>query len=62
MAKQRTLEPSQTSLECEAYFSTMGRMLDVTMRWARLKLWSISVAECQVGGGHVECGELTLQC
>ena len=46
----RTLEPSQTFLECEAYCSTMGRMLDVTMRWARLKLWSISRAGCQVGG------------
>lgn len=38
----RALEPSHTFLECSAYFSTTGRMLDVTMRWARLKLWSIS--------------------
>lgn len=37
-----TLEPSQTFLECSAYCSTTGRMLVVTMRWARLKLWSIS--------------------
>jgi len=33
-----TLEPSQTFFECSAYCSTTGRMLVVTMRWARLKL------------------------
>ena len=37
-----TLELSQTFLECSAYCSTTGRMLVVTIRWARLKLWSIS--------------------
>ncbi len=38
-----TLELSQTFLECSAYCSTTGRMLVVTIRWARLKLWSISL-------------------
>ena len=33
-----TFEPSQTSREWCAYCSTTGRMLDVTMRCARLKL------------------------
>lgn len=37
-----TFEPSQTSLLCFAYCSTIGRMLVVTMRCALLKLWSIS--------------------
>lgn len=34
----RTFEPSHTFFECSAYCSTMGRMLVVTIRWARLKL------------------------
>ena len=34
----QTFEPSHTSRECSAYCSTMGRMLDVTIRCARLKL------------------------
>ena len=38
----QNLEPSQTAEECWAYCSTTGRMLVVTIRWARLKLWSIS--------------------
>lgn len=38
----QNLDPSHTSRECSAYCSTMGKMLEVTMRWARLKLWSIS--------------------
>jgi hypothetical protein len=38
----QNLDPSHTSRECSAYCSTIGRILDVTMRWARLKLWSIS--------------------
>ena len=38
----RTFEPSHTASECFAYCSTIGRMLVVTMRCARLKLWSIS--------------------
>jgi hypothetical protein len=33
-----TFEPSQTFFECSAYFSTIGNMLVVTMRCARLKL------------------------
>lgn len=37
-----TLEASHTFLECSPYCSTRGRMLVVTMRWALLKLWSIS--------------------
>lgn len=37
-----TLAPSQTSREFSAYCSTTGRMLVVTIRWAWLKLWSIS--------------------
>lgn len=40
-----TLEPSQTASECFAYCSTIGRILVVTMRCARLKLWSISVSQ-----------------
>lgn len=40
--KEDTFDPSQTSLECSAYFSTTGSMLVVTIRCARLKLWSIS--------------------
>jgi hypothetical protein len=39
-----TFEPSQTFFECSAYFSTIGNILVVTMRCARLKLWSISVS------------------
>ena len=38
----RTLDPSHTASECFAYCSTIGRILVVTMRCARLKLWSIS--------------------
>lgn len=38
-----TLEPSQTSRECSVYCSTRGNILVVTIRWAWLKLWSISV-------------------
>ncbi len=38
----QNFEPSQTLRECSAYCSTIGRMLEVTIRWARLKLWSIS--------------------
>lgn len=37
-----TFDPSQTALECSAYCSTIGKILEVTMRCARLKLWSIS--------------------
>ena len=36
--RSNTLDPSQTFLECSAYCSTMGRMLVVTIRCARLKL------------------------
>jgi hypothetical protein len=42
-----TFEPSHTSRECSAYCSTIGKMLDVTIRCARLKLWSISVIGSQ---------------
>jgi len=37
-----TFDPSHTSLECSAYCSTIGMMLDVTILCALLKLWSIS--------------------
>lgn len=37
-----TFEPSHTALLCLPYCSTMGKMLPVTMRWALLKLLSIS--------------------
>lgn len=42
-----TLEASQTAFECSPYCSTKGSMLVVTMRWARLKLESISEAHGQ---------------
>lgn len=45
-----TFEPSQTASECFPYCSTMGRIPVVTMRCARLKLWSISAAVSYVGG------------
>ena len=45
-----TLEPSQTASECFPYCSTIGRTLLVTMRCARLKLWSISAAVSRVCG------------
>ena len=37
-----TFDPSQTAFECSAYCSTIGKILEVTIRCARLKLWSIS--------------------
>lgn len=45
-----TFEPSQTASECLPYCSTIGRMLVVTIRCARLKLWSISSAVSCVRG------------
>jgi hypothetical protein len=43
-----TFAPSQTSLECSAYCSTIGRILVVTIRWARLKFESISAGMHQL--------------
>ena len=45
-----TFDPSQTSLLCFAYCSTIGKILLVTMRCALLKLlsisWSVRVMDC----------------
>lgn len=56
----RTFDPSQTASECFPYCSTIGKIPVVTMRCARLKLWSISFVVSRVGG--VSQGLFTLQC
>jgi hypothetical protein len=48
LTSRQTFDPSQTVLEWSAYCSTIGRMLDVTIRCARLKLWSISAARWDI--------------
>lgn len=57
-----TLDPSHTSFEWAAYCSTIGRILDVTMRWARLKLWSISAKVSPAVMVVLDPSAHTLQC
>lgn len=52
----RTLDASHTAREWSPYCSTSGRMLDVTIRWALLKFWSISVGACQPSAAVVVTG------
>lgn len=57
-----TFEPSQTASECFPYCSMIGRIPVVTMRCARLKLWSISAVVSCVGGASQALFTLEGQC
>jgi hypothetical protein len=46
------LDPSHTAFECSAYCSTIGKILEVTIRCARLKLWSISIVRQPATPAH----------
>lgn len=56
--EQLAFDPSQTASECFPYCSTIGKMSAVTMRCARLKLWSISASVSHGGGAHGGCADL----